>query len=320
MTRPTLQKASLDARGGRHVTRRGRRVHRMDDRKSEEEDTASIPPFDDVALVNEQKCEVAVTELWRRRRVVLAWLRHFGCRFCKQQAVAMERIRKNLEENDVGVIVVAIGTPEQIPKFRAETGFAGDIWVDKDPDRPLSYRLMQLKRGTVEEIIYPEGARAAAEVATKDGFVDGGYASATLNAITQTNDYTGDILQVGGVFVLGPGNVCDFAYRSKHAGDHPANSKEVVEIATGKVFDESWRVVDDFVYRSSLWWSKVMSMSLSVGLTKGGAEAARPLASNTSYFRRTQERKTAQDRMLAWVFFAIAAILFALSGRYWWVQ
>lgn len=30
--------------------------------------------------------------------------------------------------------------------------------------------------------------------------------------------YPGDVFQVGGCFVLGPGNLCDYAHRSEYAG------------------------------------------------------------------------------------------------------
>ena len=44
--------------------------------------------------------------------------------------------------------------------------------------------------------------------------------------------YPGDALQVGGVFVLGPGNSCDYTFRSEWAGHYPPLD-EVLSAATG---------------------------------------------------------------------------------------
>jgi hypothetical protein len=45
--------------------------------------------------------------------------------------------------------------------------------------------------------------------------------------------WPGDVFQVGGVFVMGPGNTCDYVFRSEYAGDHPS-LPDVVQAATGK--------------------------------------------------------------------------------------
>lgn len=37
--------------------------------------------------------------------------------------------------------------------------------------------------------------------------------------------YPGDVFQVGGCFVLGAGNLCDFAHRSEYAGVYPLNTE-----------------------------------------------------------------------------------------------
>ena len=67
-------------------------------------------------------------------------------------------------------------------------------------------------------------------------------------------------------FVLGPGNVCDFAYRSKFAGDHPSISDLVqysigLEEATG----------EEIIYDSTRAWLKWMRMEGKVMVGFGGS-------------------------------------------------
>jgi hypothetical protein len=44
--------------------------------------------------------------------------------------------------------------------------------------------------------------------------------------------------QVGGTFVMGPGNSCDYVHRSQFAGDHP-DMAELLTAATGTLPDGS---------------------------------------------------------------------------------
>ena len=62
------------------------------------------------------------------------------------------------------------------------------------------------------------------EIAASEGFTDGGYG-------TNGNPFTGDVFQVGGMFVLEKETVL-FAHRSAYAGDVPEVG-DIVEAATG---------------------------------------------------------------------------------------
>jgi hypothetical protein len=48
--------------------------------------------------------------------------------------------------------------------------------------------------------------------------------------------WPGDVYQTGGAFVLGPGNLCDFAFRSAFAGDH-VDLPGLLKFATGSTPD-----------------------------------------------------------------------------------
>ena len=57
---------------------------------------------------------VQLTSLWETRRVVVCFLRHFGCRFCKQMTAQLDRIQGELEKADVTLIAIGIGTVSEV--------------------------------------------------------------------------------------------------------------------------------------------------------------------------------------------------------------
>ena len=134
------------------------------------------------------------------------------------------------------ISVIAIGvsaTAEEAIQFQKDHSFRGELYVDAlssdlavqgvksgnygyDTTAP-SYDVMRLFDH--EHYVFaadgmslrPEVAKLA-QMALDSGFVDGDLGDRPKQLF----------LRIGGVFVLGPGNHCDFSYRSKWAGDHVA--------------------------------------------------------------------------------------------------
>ncbi len=61
--------------------------------------------------------------------------------------------------------------------------------------------------------------------------------------------YISSISKVGGLFVLGPGNMCDYSYRSSYVGD-VADMREVLAAATG-----SDAAGEEVIYEPTLDWN-----------------------------------------------------------------
>ncbi|KAL1523413.1 hypothetical protein AB1Y20_018353 [Prymnesium parvum] len=203
---------------------------------------------DDVIVLDEDGAPHELPSLWRERRILLVFLRHLGCRFCRQQVALLRSVQPELRRHGVEVVLVSIGTPPQLRAFKAESGFEGLAFVDPSPETPLVYASFQLRRG--EGLVGgTEEGRAKGEEALAAGFVDGGYPTPEgVRDFTGDGKYTGDVFQVGGVFVLGAGNTCDFAYRSSFAGDHP-DPAAILEAVTGVRADGS-----KYVYPSTSSW------------------------------------------------------------------
>ena len=112
----------------------------------------------------------------------------------KELVSMMHKVYSKLELSEVTCIVVTIGRCEDIAKFREETEFSGEIYVDADLHTPRCYSTMKLRNGQeylldpkTSEFL-PSTAEAAAR-ANENGFADGGYGN-------DDSPYTGDVFQV----------------------------------------------------------------------------------------------------------------------------
>ena len=152
-------------------------------------------------------------------------------------------IQDQLLKQGVKLVLVSLGTPLQAQKFIARTNFQGEMFVDPSSDgkvrtalssqQAVAYNFFKLKR-SVEVVRLPQVAALAQEldelgIGNWDDLMD----SPETDEAGKTMEWAGDPFQVGGTFVLGVGNTCDYVYRSKFAGDHPPLAP-LFEAATGK--------------------------------------------------------------------------------------
>lgn len=68
--------------------------------------------------------------LWSHRRVVVVFLRHLGCRFCKQQMLEFDAVAERLEEAGVGLAYLSMGTPAHARELCSRLGVRGAVYVD----------------------------------------------------------------------------------------------------------------------------------------------------------------------------------------------
>jgi peroxiredoxin len=136
--------------------------------------------------------------------VLLVFLRHAGCTFCREALGDISRARRAIEETGTRVILVHMGDTGAIEKLVKKNGLCGvDLICDGEQDL---YRAFGLKRGRLGQLFGPRvflrGLQAA--VAGRHGM---GWISA-------------DSLQMPGVFLIdGSGIVRRFRHRS--AADRP---------------------------------------------------------------------------------------------------
>eukprot|EP00618_Florenciella_parvula_P001960 CAMPEP_0119502758 /NCGR_PEP_ID=MMETSP1344-20130328/24128_1 /TAXON_ID=236787 /ORGANISM="Florenciella parvula, Strain CCMP2471" /LENGTH=312 /DNA_ID=CAMNT_0007538991 /DNA_START=24 /DNA_END=959 /DNA_ORIENTATION=+ len=227
--------------------------------------------------------EIALPELWKHRKVVMVFLRHLGCRFCLQQTAHLVEhgIASKLKsvDPDMALIVISMGTVSQAAQWVQITKFDGEVYVDDTTDGNMAtgavqdgskaYQIMKLKRGPnmvmndttasiggITALAYPDLDGEKWVERDRDGNV---------------TVYPGDVFQVGGAFVFGPGNQCDYAFRSEYAGHYP-DLADVMHAATGRKSDGS-----EYVYDSTkTWFNRLNANSLAEPSTRPRSASSMP--------------------------------------------
>ncbi|KAG8508518.1 Peroxiredoxin-like 2C, partial [Galemys pyrenaicus] len=155
-------------------------------------------------------------ELFRERRAVVVFVRHFLCYICKEYVEDLAKIPKSfLQEADVTLIVIGQSSYQHIEPFCRLTGYSHEIYVD--PEREIFKRL-GMKRG--EEIVY-----SGQSPHIKSNILSGSIQSLWRAVTGPLFDFQGDPAQQGGTLILGPGNNIHFIHRDRNRLDHkPINS------------------------------------------------------------------------------------------------
>jgi peroxiredoxin len=183
------------------------------------------PPADarlleDVVLQDHDGVSVRLGEIWQDRPAVLAFVRHYGCVFCRDQAVKLHRLREDFEAAGVRLVMVGHGTPELAAAFRRAQGV--DLPVLVDPDRRI-YDVIGAKVATLPELIGPRHVLAGLVAAITSRARQGSIA-------VHQGRIIGHAAQLGGVLVIAPDGSVRYAHLAENASDYPP-AREVLAAA-----------------------------------------------------------------------------------------
>lgn len=169
------------------------------------EERKSIPSLREAFESALTQDAVSVTELSHRSSVMLVFLRHFGCAFCREALADLAARRDDIEANGTRLVLVHMSqSDDEVSKIFAEFEL---IEVDRvsDPERRL-YRAIGLERGGFRQFfglrVLKRGWRA--------GILDGHGLG-----LPRT-----DSRQMPGVFLVRNSEVIR-AFRHIHAGERP---------------------------------------------------------------------------------------------------
>jgi peroxiredoxin len=146
---------------------------------------------------------VDLNSLWPHGPVLVVFLRHFGCIFCRELLAELQARTEVLAQ--AGLVVVAVGLGEPRHAQRIGGRYAPDLKVLAAPAAD-AYAAFGIVRAGLKQILSPltfaAGARAA------------------LGGSIQANP-TGDQQMVGGAFVVDRQGVVRFAHYDTFPGDKP---------------------------------------------------------------------------------------------------
>ncbi|KAK9061448.1 hypothetical protein SSX86_018629 [Deinandra increscens subsp. villosa] len=159
---------------------------------------------------------ILISDLWKDRKAVVAFARHFGCVLCQKRADMLAAKKDRMDASGVALVLIGPGTVDQARTFSEQRKFKGEVYADPTY---ASYKALNFVSGITTTFtpgsalkiieVYMEGYRQDWELSfEKDTRTKGGW-------------------QQGGIMVAGPGiSNISYIHKDKEAGDDP----EVEEI------------------------------------------------------------------------------------------
>jgi peroxiredoxin len=172
--------------------------------------------FPDVSLESLEG-PVRLSERWTRQPLVIAFMRHFGCAFCREHLILLGRSLDEIRAAGGDVVAAFQYRAEPTANFCRSRGVPFDCLGDPGRD---GYKAVGLGRGTIAEYLgprvwfrWPRAARAGAHVGKPEG----------------------DVAQRPGTFVVDTDGRVVLAHYNRDSTDNPPVSEviEAVERAAG---------------------------------------------------------------------------------------
>ncbi|CAK8543794.1 unnamed protein product [Lathyrus sativus] len=173
------------------------------------EDTSSS--LDLVKVFDLEGNGIPISDLWKDRKAVVAFARHFGCVLCRKRADYLASKKDIMDASGVALVLIGPGNIDQAKSFAEQTKFKGEIYADPAQS---SYEALRFVSGVLTTFtpkaglkiieLYMEGYRQDWKLSfEKDTVSRGGW-------------------QQGGIIVAGPGkgNI-SYIHKDKEAGDDP---------------------------------------------------------------------------------------------------
>ncbi|KAK0432617.1 AhpC/TSA antioxidant enzyme-domain-containing protein [Armillaria borealis] len=149
-------------------------------------------------------------------KVVVVFIRHFFCGSCKQYVEQLASVpQDSLEKSKTRIIIIGCGHSDAISVYKESTKFPGHIYAD--PTRKLYHVL-----GMDIENLAATPAGKERRSYLKLGIFSNAVSSIFKGPLKNPSliGKQGNISQLGGDFVFGPGKECTFVSRMQNTEDH----------------------------------------------------------------------------------------------------
>jgi peroxiredoxin len=161
------------------------------------------PEVQRFALRAKTQYDISLLEMSQLSPVLIVFLRHLGCAFCREALSDLSKQRKRMEKDGVRVALVHMATENQAAEFLAKYGLE-DIPRVSDPTQSV-YRAFGLERGKVLQLFGLKTWKRGVET----------YLHGHRQGLI-----VGDSFQMPGVFLIFHGEVLR-AYRHQSPADRP---------------------------------------------------------------------------------------------------
>ncbi|KAI0780580.1 AhpC/TSA antioxidant enzyme-domain-containing protein [Trametes elegans] len=158
--------------------------------------------------------EVTFGSLFHDQKTIVVFIRHFFCGNCQQYVIQLAAVRNDaLDAANTRLVVVGCGDWKLIQSYREITGFPYAMYAD--PSRAL-YNTFGLE----------ESLKRTPAGQARRSYIGGSFLGNVVKSIwgglknPLFVGKQGNISQLGGDFIFGPGETCSYASRMKHTEDH----------------------------------------------------------------------------------------------------
>ena len=173
---------------------------------------ASAP---DWALQGGEGQEVRLSDLWSRQPLVLVFLRHFGCIFCREQLALLRQDYPRFTDAGAQIACVGQGAPPVAKAISILLDLPFPVLTCGDDLRVFD--AWGLKRAGLGQVL------GLSVIVRGIGAMVHGHRQSKV---------VGDGLQMPGTFVVDKQGIVRFGYRSKNVADHATNEELLSLIKT----------------------------------------------------------------------------------------
>jgi peroxiredoxin len=167
-----------------------------------------------VNLYTSDGTSVTLNKYWTSRPLILAFLRHYGCQFCRQWITTLRGAYPDIVGHNVAVVAVAQGSPAQAAHFT--NTFRVPFPVLSDSSRE-SFRAFGLMDGSVQQTIGPKVMLQMASAAVA-GTLPG--LNGHVRALTGADGSS--LKQLSGTFVISMDGTLRYAHVASPIYSHPS--------------------------------------------------------------------------------------------------
>ncbi|KAL3531884.1 hypothetical protein ACH5RR_005405 [Cinchona calisaya] len=180
------------------------------------EGTANL--LDSVEVFDLNGNKIAISDLWKDRKAVVAFARHFGCVLCRKRADYLAAHKEKMDAAGVALVLIGPGSVNQAKTFAEDTKFKGEVYADPSYS---SYEALRFGSGVLTTFTPKAGLKII------EAYMEGYRQDWQLSFEKETRTRGG--WQQGGIIVAGPGkHNFSYIHKDKEAGDDP----EIEEILT----------------------------------------------------------------------------------------
>ncbi|KAJ7902029.1 AhpC/TSA antioxidant enzyme-domain-containing protein, partial [Mycena olivaceomarginata] len=166
-----------------------------------------------LSVISESGVRVPFGSLWQNQKTIVCFIRHFWCPLCQDYMFEISRnvSAEVLQNAGVELVIISNGSYEMIKSYRRifRTPFA----LYTDPTHQV-YNALGMTLQTLEK--GPRGSYVRHGLMSGIGMV---VANAVKNGVPVWKD-GGEISQLGGEFILGPGMTCSWVHRMRYTRNH----------------------------------------------------------------------------------------------------